>query len=95
MVRLLRQLISSLADIVGAWDKFQRKDLGYFIYDGETSSASSSLKFSVNAVDKAFWDLKDDLRKLHDLERELCKDNPQGVSHLSSSKLEGELHPSA
>jgi hypothetical protein len=95
MVGLLRQLISGLSDTVGAWDKFQRKEIGYFLYDGESSTAASTLKSSVNAVDNAFWDLKDLLRKLRDLESELCKDNPQGVSHLPYSKFEGHLHLSA
>ena len=97
MVRLLRQLISGLSDTVGAWGEFQRKEIGYFLIDGESPSAPSppSLRSSVAAVDKAFSFLKVLLRKLRDLEKQLCEDNPQGVSHLSSSEFKGELHPSA
>lgn len=95
MVRLLRQLIGGLSDTVGAWDEFQRKEIGYFLYDGESPTASSSLKSSVAAVDKAFSALKVLLRKLRDLEKELCEDNPQGVSHLSFSEFKGKLHRSA
>jgi len=97
MVRLIRQLISGLSDTVGAWDEFERKEIGYFLYDGESPSTSSppSLKSSVAAVDKAFSALKVLLRKLRDLEKELCEDNPQGVSHISSSEFKSELHPSA
>jgi len=89
MVKLLRQLISGLSDTVGAWAEFQRKETGYFLYDGDSPITSSSLKPSVDAVDKAFSGLNGLLRKLQDLRIELCEDNPQGVCHLSYPKFEG------
>jgi hypothetical protein len=82
MVRLLGQLISRLSDTIGAWDEFRRSDIGFFLYDGKSRTASSSLKSSVSAVDKAFSDLKGLLRRLQYLEKELCRDKPQRVSHL-------------
>ena len=94
MVKLLRQLISCLSEAVGAWEKFQRKDIEYFLYDGNSLKAASYLKPSLNAVDKVFWDLKGLLRKLRELERELCQDNPQGVSLLSYYEIEAELYSS-
>jgi hypothetical protein len=87
MVKLLRQLISGLSDTVGAWDEFQRKEIGYFLYDGDSPTTSSSLKPSVAAVDKAFSELSGLLRKLQDLRNELYEDNPQGVCHLSYPNL--------
>ena len=84
MVKLLRQLISGLSDTVGAWDEFRQKEIGYFLcVDGEPPTTSSPLKPSVAAVDKAFSELKVLLRKLQDLRKEMCEDNPQGVRHIS------------
>ena len=94
MVKLLRQLIRRLSDTVGGWDKFQRKEIGYFLYDEKPSTALPSLKPSVDAVDTAFLELKEILRKLQALEKELCEDNPQGVSLLFHFKFDGVLHPS-
>lgn len=91
MVKLLRQLIRGLSDIVGAWEKFQRKDIGYFLHDVKPSTAPPSLKLSVNAVDKTFSELKELHRKLEELKKELCEDNPQGVSHLFNSEFRCEL----
>lgn len=95
MVMLLRQLISPLSDTVEAWDEFRREEIGYFLYDGEYPTASSSLKPSAAAVKKTFSDLNAILRKLEALRKELCEDHPQGVSHLSYPGFEGELHPFA
>jgi hypothetical protein len=83
-VTLLRKLISGLGDTVDAWNRFQRRDIGYFIFDDELPTNSSSLKCSVNAVDNVFLDLKDILRKLRQMERGLCQDSPQGVSNIFS-----------
>jgi len=91
MVRLLRQLTGRLSDTVVAWDEFQRKEIGYFLYDGESPTASSSLKTSAAAIDKTFSDLKALLRKLQCLQKELCEDNPQGVSHLSCPNLKANV----
>ena len=79
MVHLLRDLISGLSDTVGAWDEFRRHEIGFFQDDGEPLT-SSPLKPSVNAVGKTLSKLKALLLKLTDLEKKLCKDNPQGVS---------------
>lgn len=79
MVKFLRQLIRRLSDTVGCWDKFRQKEICYFLDDGERSAASQILKPSVDAVDKIFWELKETLRKLRALEKELCQDSPQGV----------------
>jgi hypothetical protein len=86
MVRLLTKLTSRLSDTICAWEQFRKNEIGYFLSDGEPPTASTALKPSVAAVDKAYSDLSDFLRKLQKLEKELCKDNPQGVSHLSHSK---------
>jgi len=83
MVNLLRDLISGLDDTVGAWDDFWRKEIGYFQDDDEPLASSSSLELSIAAVGKAMSTLKTLLLKLKDLEKKLCKDNPQGVSPLS------------
>jgi hypothetical protein len=91
MVKLLRQLIRGLSDTVGAWEKFQRKEIGYFLHDGKHSTAPPSLKLSVSAVDKAFSELKELHRKLEELKKELCEDNPQGVSRLLHSEFKYEL----
>jgi hypothetical protein len=80
MVALLRKLISRLGDTVDAWDRFQRKDIGYFLFDDDAPTKASLLKGSVNDVDNVFLDLKDIFRKLRQLEDELCQDSPQGVS---------------
>lgn len=85
MVELLRQLIGSLSETVVAWDQFQQKEIGYFLYDGESPTASPSLKSSVAAVDKAFSNLKVHLRQLQNLEKELCQNIPQGVSYGAST----------
>ena len=85
MVTLLRKLISKLGDTIDAWDRFQRKDIGYFLFDDGLPTTASLLKCSVNEVDNVFLDLKDILRKLRQLEKGLCQDNPQGVSDFISS----------
>ena len=95
MVKLLRQLISGLSDTVGGWEKFQRKDIGYFLNHIKSPTTTSHLDSSVDAVGKAFLELMHLLRKLQSLKNELCEDNPQGVSRLSSPEFEGELHSSA
>jgi hypothetical protein len=85
MVKLLTKLISRLSDTICAWDQFNKNEIGHFLYDegDHHPTASSPLKASVAAVEKAYSDLNGFLRKLQKLEKELCKDNPQGVSHLS------------
>ena len=81
MVELLRCLRNRLFDIVAAWDRFRREDIGYF-NDRESTAAFSPLKNSIGAVNKAFSDLEEILRRLQNLERELFEDSPQGVSHF-------------
>jgi hypothetical protein len=75
MVQLLRKLISSLSDTIGAWDEFRGRELGYFLPDN-----SPHLDCSMNVVDKAFRNMNGILSKLQKLEKELCQDSPQGVS---------------
>jgi hypothetical protein len=87
MVELLRLLRNRLSDTVAAWDEFRRGEIGYF-NDGESTAVLSPLKDSIGAVNKAFSDLKEVLRKLRDLERELCEDSPQGVSHFSRTDVD-------
>lgn len=86
-VFLLRHLIKSLSPVVGEGDKFRQKDMQYFLDDIE-STTRSPLTSSIIAIDTAIWDLKVILERLKVLENELCKDNPQGVSHLTATKLE-------
>jgi hypothetical protein len=83
----LRQLIKSLSPVVGAWDRFRREDMRYFLDDIE-STTRSPVTSSINAIDRAILDLKDILERLKVVENELCKDNPQGVSHLPVMRLE-------
>ena len=87
MVELLRRLTNRLSDFVAGWDEFRRGEIGYF-NDGESTAVLSPLKDSMGAVNKAFSDLKEILRKLRDLERELCEDSPQGVSHFSWTNVD-------
>lgn len=68
----LRILGKKLSDTVGAWNSFARKEIDYF--DDET----------MIPVEMIFRKLKDHLQKLRDLEMELNKDNPDGVSSLLS-----------
>jgi len=79
---LLRKLIPRLEDIVEAWNRFQRQDILYFLFDDELPTNSILLKDSVDAVDNAFLDLKDILRKLRKLELGLCEDISHGVSDI-------------
>lgn len=95
MVKLLRQLISVLSNTVEAWDEFKRKDIRYFRSEGEPPNNSPPLKHLVAAVDTAFWNLRVLRGKLQNLKKELCEDNPQGVSRLSYPGFQGGLHPLA
>jgi hypothetical protein len=88
MVTLLRKLISRLGDTVDAWKRFQRKDIGYFLFDDGLPTSSSLLTCSVNAVDNVFLDLKDILSKFRQLEEKLCQDSPQGVSDLPLAQIQ-------
>jgi hypothetical protein len=81
IVALLRQLIGGLADTVAAWDTFQQTEIGYFLYD----DGFASLKPSILVVSKTFAQLKTVQRNLERLKKELCEDNPQGVSSRPSS----------
>ena len=82
MVELSRQLIRLLSGTVEAWGEFQRKEIGYFLYDGESPTASPSLRPSLDNIDRVFSNLKGCLRKLQDFEKELREDRPHGVSRL-------------
>ncbi|KAE9375793.1 hypothetical protein N431DRAFT_454401 [Stipitochalara longipes BDJ] len=92
MVRLLRKLINKLGDTLDAWDRFHKKDIGYFLFDDDLSTTESILKNSVDKVDNVFLDLKDILKKLRKLEKGLCQDSPQGLhAHLSHGNHEAQL----
>jgi hypothetical protein len=82
MVPLLRLLINGLGDTVNAWDRFEHKDIGYFLFDDGLPTNSKFLKCSVNAVDDVFLDLKDVLKKLQQMECGLRQDSPQVVSNI-------------
>jgi len=73
---LLRQLMGRLSGAVETWGEFQRKEIGYFLYDGESPTASPSLGPSLDGIDKVFSNFKGCLRKLQDLEKELRGDRP-------------------
>jgi hypothetical protein len=94
MVKLLRQLISTLSDTVEAWDQFQQKEIGYFVCHSEPPPALAFLKSSVAAIEKAFLKLKVLRGTLQNLRKELCEKNPPGVSCLSHAEFEVEMHPS-
>jgi len=70
-LELLRQLIRRLSDTIEAWDEFQRKEIGYFLYDGESPTASPSLRPLLHSIDRVFSKFKGYLRKLQDFEKEL------------------------
>ena len=78
MIQLLQLLINSLSGTVATWDEFQRGEIGYF----DDAEPESPLTKSMFIVKKAFSDLKEILRKLRDLEMQLCADCPQGVSYF-------------
>jgi hypothetical protein len=83
MVSFLRQLKGRLSETIDAWDRFKRKDLGYFIIQDDSQTSLSALKSSIDVVDDSFLDLKCILKRIKQHEDELCQDNPQGVSQLS------------
>ena len=87
MVKFLRRLSTKLGDTINAWDRFQRKDICYFLYDDELSTTDLLLKSSVNEVDNVFLDLRDIFKKLRQLEEGLCRDSPQGVSDIFVSPV--------
>jgi len=95
MVVLLTRLIGRLSETVGVWDEFYQTEIGYFLDNGGPLTASSTLEESVVVVDRAFSKLRLHLRKLENLETELCKGNPQGVSLLPGSNFEGKMYPPA
>jgi hypothetical protein len=86
MVRLIKRFIDSLSDAVDAWDEFHKGEISYF-RDDDPTATSSPLNSSIRAVVKAFHDLKRILRKLRELEKELCKKSPQGVSRFPSIEV--------
>ena len=91
MVILLRQLVKCLSATIRTWEKFQRREIGYFLYE-ESGAASSSLRPSLFAIDKAFSELNELRGLLQDLKKELCEDNPQGVSYaLSNLRRNGSI----
>lgn len=92
MAKLLRQLINSLSDTIAAWDQFQQKEIGYFVCQREPPVASPSLKSSVTAVEKSFGKLKVLHGILQNLSKELCEENPQGVSYHFHTEFEVEMH---
>jgi hypothetical protein len=96
MGNLLTKFISRLSDTIRAWDQFQKNEIGHFLYDEEHPTTSPPhLKASVAAVDKAYSDLNGFLWKLQKLQKDLCKDNPQGVSHLSLLEFERKVSASS
>jgi hypothetical protein len=94
MGKLLTKFISRLSDTIHAWDQFRKNEIGHFLYDEEHPTNSPQLKASVAAVDKAYSDLNGFLSKLQKLEKDLCKDNPQGVSLHSLLDLERKVSAS-
>jgi hypothetical protein len=88
MVKLLRRLISRLGDTLDAWDKFKRKDIGYFLIDNGVPTESRVLTSSVNEVDNVFLELNSIVKKLRQLEKGLVQDSPQGVSDLSVMSMD-------
>ena len=76
MTIILRILGKKLSDTVAAWDIFAKKEIDCF--DDTT----------IFPVEKEFRKLKEYLQRLRDLEMELHKDNPDGVS---SSPFEAQL----
>ncbi|KAE9363248.1 hypothetical protein N431DRAFT_357282 [Stipitochalara longipes BDJ] len=92
MVKLLRRLRSRLEDTVNAWDRFQKAEVGYFLFDDDSPTASTSLRDMTSSVDTIFWDLKEILKKLESLQAELCQDSPQGLNaHYTHGNHEAQL----
>lgn len=77
MTIILRILEKRLLATIVAWESFKRSGIYYF--DDE----------SVLLVETAFEKLQAQLQRIQDLENELSKDNPDGVSHASSSLNRG------
>jgi hypothetical protein len=69
------------------WKQFSRQGVDYFIDPGASSSSSSTLTASLEAIDASFADLRGLLQRVEDLMKELTKDYPQGVSHNHSFPL--------
>lgn len=76
MTNFLRLLGMKLSDTVAAWDSFRENGIYYFN------------DYSVIPIQTAFGELKAQLQKLRDLEKELRQDNPDSVSQLSILKPE-------
>lgn len=74
MTIVLRILGKKLSDTVAAWESFRANDIHYFDED------------TVTPVVTNFGKLEDHLQKCRDLETELHKDNPDGVSRYHSGK---------
>lgn len=77
MVKLLRLLISGLFDTIQAWDQFAEKEIGYLRCPNDPRNALAS---PLDAIEKAFREMKKLHKKLQNLRKELCEENPQGVS---------------
>ncbi|KAH6720868.1 hypothetical protein BKA61DRAFT_668764 [Leptodontidium sp. MPI-SDFR-AT-0119] len=77
MTNFLRLLGMKLSDTVAAWDSFRENGIYYFN------------DYSVIPIETAFGELKAQLQKLRDLEKELRQDNPDGLNvHLSLENIE-------
>ena len=87
MVKLLILLISRLSDTVEAWDEFRGNEIGYFLHGGDSPNCGVPLRPLVDAIGNDFSQLRITLLKLERLRKELCEDNPQGVSQLSCPKF--------
>lgn len=62
LVRLAKMLLNALQDTIDAWDRFQWKEIDYFLADDGVPTPL--LKGSVNVVNTVFCDLKDIHRRL-------------------------------
>ncbi|KAG4429355.1 hypothetical protein IFR05_015162 [Cadophora sp. M221] len=78
MTNILRLLGMKLSDTVAAWDSFRENEIYYFN------------DYLVIPIETAFGKLKAHLQKLRALEKELRKDNPNGLNvHLGLESIQG------
>jgi hypothetical protein len=91
MISLLRQLITSLLDTVEVWNHFTRKEIGYFRCESDPPNPLAS---PLGAIEKSFQELERLHKKLQNLRKELCGENPQRVSCPFYSEFQLEMLPS-
>jgi len=92
MVEILRLLLNCLSETVWAWEGFQRREIGYFQPENHSPTGPRSMpdcKLSIEAIDKAYSELRILQCKLQAMRTQLVVDNRQAVSHSLSLTANG------